>query len=227
MSSQNYSSLNNKLLPCQKNKVFLSNNYEPRLRQSSEYYDTEVINTSSTAIRRQRFIVDIVSETEDMVLYEGTLFQFNGKDYYLAQQIELKVGIPAIDVRMESLETQIVQNNNRGILRYIYPYFSVNSIVQQEKNEFAEGNVFSGGFGLEKFLHSLDCAYELSGGKVKEDIGYEILAECRNTGKAVDVQFVDSFMQGIEEFQAICISIDRVIDRGDFFQLKVLLAKLI
>lgn len=227
MSSQNYSSLKNKLLPCQKNKVFLSNSYEPRLREKSEFYNIEVINTSLAIIKRQRFIVDIISETEDLVLYEGTLFRFNGKDYYLAQQIDLKVGIPVLNVRMESLETEIVLNGNTGLLRYIYPYFSVNSIVQQEKNEFAEGNIFSGGFGLEKFLHSVDCAYELSGGKVREDIGYQILAECRNTGKAVDVQFIDSFMQGIEEFMAICISIDRVIDRGDFFQLKVLLGKLI
>lgn len=237
MSTKDYSWLvdnDRKLLPCQKNKVFLGEPYNPReagfefkSHSSPAKWDVNVANTSSATIFRTRFTVDMIAELEDVTLYEGTRFEFNGREYYLAQYVELKKGIPVLDVKMETLETVICQDGDVGVLKCIYPFFGCNSITDVGEQNVIENNVFSGGFGMEKFIADISDAYELKGSKVNNDVGYELLAECRNTGKMVDVQFVDSFMTGVEEFLALCVGIDRIIDRGDFFQLKILLVKLL
>lgn len=231
MSTKDFSWLINngkKFLPCQKNKVFLSNVYNPRSQvNTANTWAVKVVNSSSATVFRTRFTVDMISEVEDLVLYEGTRFEFDGREYYLAQYLELKAGIPVLDVKFETLETTIVQDGDLLELKYIYPFLSCNSVTQQNDSNVAEDNVFSGGFGMEKAIMDISDSYELSGAKVINDVGYNILAEARNTGNVVDVQFIDSFMIGVEEFSAICIGIDRTIDRGDFFQIKVSLGKLL
>jgi hypothetical protein len=42
----------------------------------------------------------------------------------------------------------------------------------------------------------------------------------------VDVQIIEHFV-GVDEFTAIVVNMDRIIERGDFFQIKCLLGKLI
>jgi hypothetical protein len=152
---------------------------------------------------------------------------FNGKVYYLAQQVNLEPNIPVLDVLFETLEDEVVQDGWTGELKYMIPYFSVSSIQQTEENEVIEDNVFSGGFAMQKALIGVKDSYELSGARVTNDPGYDVLFECKNTGKMIDIQFVNAFMDGVEEFSALCVGLDRIIDRGDFFQVKAILTKLI
>ena len=217
-----------KLLPCQKNKVFLTNSYNLRNvdgnNNKPEYYDTFVLNTSPVQVSRFRFKVDILSDF-NLTLYEGTRFVFGDRVYYLAQQINLVANIAVLNVPMQTRESSPPTNNSEGTLKYVIPYFGVNSINQVTEDEIVEGNVFSGGFGMEKALVGISDGYEMSGAKVVDDIGYDILLECKTTGKMVDVQIIEHFV-GVDEFTAIVVSMDRIIDRGDFFQIKCLLGKL-
>lgn len=218
-----------KLLPCQKNKVFLTNSFNLRNvdgnNNKPEYYETFVLNTSPVQVSRFRFKADILSDS-DLTLYEGTRFVFGNSVYYLAQQLNLIADEPALDVLMQTRESYPPVDNSEGILKYVIPYFGVNSINQITEDEAIEGNVFSGGFGMEKALVGISDGYEMSGAKVANDEGYNILLECKTTGKMVDVQIIEHFV-GVDEFTAIVVSMDRIIERGDFFQIKCLLGKLI
>lgn len=232
MSSTDYSRyINNsrKLLPCQKNKVFLSDVYDPRHsvaeKREATTYDILLLDTSPVQISRNRFQVDFISDF-DMVLYEGTKFMFANRIYYLAEQITLVANTPLLAVKMQTIETTLPTNGTVGNLKHIYPYFGVNSINQVEENQAIEDNVFSGGFGMEKALVGVSDGYELSGPRAVNDTGYDLLYECKTTGKAIDVQFVTPFIE-IDEFSALVISMDRTVERSNFCQIKCLIAKLL
>lgn len=232
MSTYDYYSLIDnprKLLPCQKNKVFLTNSYNLRNvdgnNNKPEYYETFVLNTSPVQVSRFRFKADILSDF-NLTLYEGTRFVFGSTVYYLAQQVDLIANEPALDVPMQTRELTPPPNNSEGILKYVIPYFGVSSINQITEDEVIENNVFSGGYGMEKALVGISDGYEMSGAKVANDNGYDVLLECKTTGKMVDVQIIEHFV-GVDEFTAIVINLDRIIERGDFFQIKCLLGKLI
>lgn len=231
MSSYDYHSLVDnprKLLPCQKNKVFLTNTFDFRnngINNKPDSYETFVLNTSPVQVSRFRFKADFVSDS-DVTLYEGTRFVFGNSVYYLAQQINLIANEPVLDIPMQTRDSITPPNRAEGILKYIYPYFSVNSINQVTEDQVIEGNVFSGGFGMKKALVGISDAYEMTGSKVINDIGYDILFDCKITGRMVGVQFIEHFV-GVEEFVAIVISMDRIIEKGEFFQIKCLLGKLI
>lgn len=232
MSTYDYYSLIDnprKLLPCQTNKVFLTNAYNLRNvdgnNNKPEYYETFVLNTSPVQVSRFRFKADILSNF-DLTLYEGTRFVFGNTVYYLAQQVNLIANEPVLDVAMQTREVLPPSHNAQGILKYIIPYFGVSSVKQVTEDEVIENNVFSGGYGMEKALVGISDGYEMNGAKVVDDKGYDVLYECKTTGKMVDVQIIEHFV-GVDEFTAIVVSMDRIIDKNDFFQIKCLLGKLI
>ncbi len=218
-----------KLLPCQKNKVFLTNSFNLRNVDGNNNkpteYETYVLNTSPVQVNRFRFVADILSNF-DLTLYEGTRFVFGSSVYYLAQQVNLVADVPALNVPFQTREPNPPVDLSTGTLKHIYPYFGVSSINQVTEDEVIEGNVFSGGFGMEKSLVGISDGYEMSGAKVAVDIGYDILLDCKTSGRMVQVQLIEHFV-GVDEFTAIVINLDRIIDRGDFFQIKCLLGKLI
>lgn len=238
MSTYDYRALKDnphKLLPCQtSNKVFLSETFKPYgenfgLKQpflnhiENTEFDILLTNTSPVQVSRLRFVVDIIS-SESVTLYEGTRFSFGGDQiYYLAKQINLVANVVAISVPMQTRANSLA-TTGQGKLRYIYPYFGVNSVVESESSEVLTDNVFSGGLGMKQSLVGTNISYELTGPRVENDSGYDRLFGCKMTGDLIGVQLVSHFSEP-EEFTAIVPSMDRIIERGEFFKIKCMLVK--
>lgn len=162
-------------------------------------WNSEVGNNipDSTTDRVVSISINTPSTLSDIILYEGTPFIFDNKALYLAEEITLIGGQEeslAFEVK-SGISIIAAQVYTYDLVEYI-PLHGINRYDWKYNGNAVEGVIFSGGTTKEKMNSSISPVATMSGDRVIDDPGRDMIRSAVVTGKLIDVVIVRPLLDG-------------------------------